>query len=268
MHTGQKVLLAVLQAAGRPLSATELVQWVFAFSREHAATSYDFLPLAVGPESFALRRDVDKLLEGKCLATAGGGLTINTPANVPDELKRRALSTVRRLRELSKAELSEAMGEIAFAALPTRELRVYTCGYEGVSIDGFLNQLLRAGVRRLVDVRRNPIARRYGFHKSTLGTLCGRLGIEYRHLPELGIASELRHGDRAVASRQELLDWYESEYLPEVTEPIRVVAEWMTKSPSAVMCQEANPCECHRSRLARSVARLTALPVYHLRQST
>jgi uncharacterized protein (DUF488 family) len=47
-------------------------------------------------------------------------------------------------------------------------------------------------IRRLIDVRSNPTARRYGFHESTLDRLVNRLSIEYRHFAELGIRSEIR----------------------------------------------------------------------------
>ena len=69
---------------------------------------------------------------------------------------------------------------------------VYTSGYEGLSVDGFLNRLIESGVQQLVDVRRNPIARRFGFHKSTLKRLCESLDIAYFHLPELGIPFDKR----------------------------------------------------------------------------
>ena len=111
------------------------------------------------------------------------------------------------------------------------------------------------------------VARRYGFHKTTLAVLCGEVGIEYRHLPELGIASEHPKGDTAFATRDDLLDWYESEHLPTVPAAVRELAESVAHGPTAVMCREANPCECHRSRLARRVADLTGLPVAHLRPS-
>src|SRR5690606_23222120 len=75
---------------------------------------------------------------------------------------------------------------------PPAEPAAYTVGYEGKCIDGFLAGILRSGVRRIVDVRRNPISRKYGFAKSTLSRHLTYLGIGYLHMPELGIASEER----------------------------------------------------------------------------
>jgi uncharacterized protein (DUF488 family) len=69
---------------------------------------------------------------------------------------------------------------------------VFTVGYEGLMLDGLLDLLLRNGVKRLVDVRCNPEARRFGFHKSTMARHCQDLAIQYTHLPELGIPSNKR----------------------------------------------------------------------------
>lgn len=57
---------------------------------------------------------------------------------------------------------------------PLVDPAVYTAGYEGLSVEELLDTLMRAGVRRLLDVRANPVSRRYGFHKSTLNDRCSR----------------------------------------------------------------------------------------------
>ena len=76
---------------------------------------------------------------------------------------------------------------------PKAEPAVYTkIGYEGLMVDSLLDILLRKGISRLVDVRCNPIARRYGFHRSTLMGLCADLGIEYVHVASLGVPSAWR----------------------------------------------------------------------------
>lgn len=67
-----------------------------------------------------------------------------------------------------------------------------TIGYEGHSLESYLNLLLKSAVTVLCDVRRNPMSRKYGFAKSTLSSACTGVGIRYEHLPELGIASEFR----------------------------------------------------------------------------
>ncbi len=64
-----------------------------------------------------------------------------------------------------------------------------------------------------MDGRNNPSSRRYGFHKSTLTRLAGKLGIEYVHFPELGIHSERRQLFPADGDRGALFDEYEGSTL-------------------------------------------------------
>ena len=87
---------------------------------------------------------------------------------------------------------AESRRRVAAARPAKAEPGLATIGYEGKSLESYLNQLLRAGVTLLCDVRRNPLSRKYGFAKSTLSKACEGVGIRYEHLPELGIASEER----------------------------------------------------------------------------
>ena len=147
---------------------------------------------------------------------------------------------------------------------PVAEPAVYTAGCEGLSVDGFLNMLIRHGIKHLIDVRRNPVARRYGYHKKTLDRLCGLLDIEYTHVPEQGIESRERQTLQSPADYRALFERYESETLKRETQAIQRVSDVMTKEPSVLFCVEAHPSKCHRSRVAQAVAERTSLPVRHL----
>jgi hypothetical protein len=79
------------------------------------------------------------------------------------------------------------------AARPVGEFAaVSTIGYEGRTLESYLNELLRSGVTLLCNVRRNAISRKYVFSKRTLSNGCEGVGIRYERLPEPGIASEQR----------------------------------------------------------------------------
>jgi len=282
----QKLVIQTLRAAGRPLSRLELVKWLFVLRQQLSAvagpTFYEFLPHHRGPYSFVLRRELDSLASDGIVVARGERWQLATGevrSGVSADQAKRMEAVFRPLRGMTEEELLDHVytnhpeftmcGESRrLVERPTADCRVYTCGYEGVSVDGFLWLLIRSGIRRLIDVRRNPIARRYGFHKTTLAGLCGRVGVEYQHLPELGIASERRNGNGTPPERGVLLDWYESEYLPGAGKGVASVAGWVLDRPSAVMCQESDPCECHRSRLANRVAEVTGLPLVHLRHSS
>ena len=67
--------------------------------------------------------------------------------------------------------------------------RLSTIGYEGRTLEGYLNKLLRSSVTLLCDVRRNAFSRKYGFSKTTLAGACDGVGIRYEHLPEHAMGS-------------------------------------------------------------------------------
>ncbi len=141
---------------------------------------------------------------------------------------------------------------------------VYTMGYEGLSVEMLLNELMSSGVGRLIDVRSNPISRRYGFHQSTLRTLCIRLDIEYVHLPELGIRSEDRRGLNSLSDYESLFAEYRREVASQQVSTLRRLARDLGQKPGALVCMEADPESCHRSHLASLVAPIAGLPVVHL----
>jgi len=120
------------------------------------------------------------------------------------------------------------------------------------------------GIKRLIDVRSNPVSRRYGFHKTTLGRLCGKVGIEYVHFPELGISSDQRQDLDIPGARQSLFDKYERSTLSSQVNAIARVGELMQKMASVLVCMEACHSECHRSRLSTVVSATTGLRTQHL----
>jgi uncharacterized protein (DUF488 family) len=131
-------------------------------------------------------------------------------------------------------------------------------------VDGFLDRLVRSGIQCLVDVRHNPVSRRYGFHKSTLSRLCDYLGIEYQHFPELGVPSENRTSLHVLSDYQALFDRYQREMLPRQAVTVQKAAKILSARPSVLVCMEANPEFCHRTHLATVLAKLTGLPIKHL----
>jgi hypothetical protein len=64
-------------------------------------------------------------------------------------------------------QMMKKTGKIRKMMLPPF-ICIVTIGYEGRSLEAFLNLLLQNSVTLLCDVRRNPLSRKYGFSKSTL----------------------------------------------------------------------------------------------------
>lgn len=285
LYQRQKVILDLITRAPRRPTKLQLVKWLFLAREEtdiqESTPFYDFVPYQYGPFSFTAYAELARLQER--------GL-VDDDLRVPPEARRAAEAAVgslkRPIRE-AVAEMLAAYGRLRSKALlsyvydeypwfasrsrlrPAKErdpadLAVYTVGYEGESIDHFLNRLLKAGVERLIDVRRNPFSRKYGFTGGTLRRTCSKLHIEYRHLPGLGIPSKLRRDIGTRAKRDRLFCHYENEMLPLCDDDLAVASELMSSKPSALMCVEHDVNDCHRGPLSRALAKLSGLDPVHL----
>jgi len=135
---------------------------------------------------------------------------------------------------------------------------LFTIGYEGRSLPDFLAALQGAEVTRLIDVRELPLSRRKGFSKTPLRAALEPLQIEYVHVRDAG--NPFRH---AAAGRAGSLMAFRA-YLEDAPGIVDQVLAAMTGARSALLCVEADPAACHRSILARAVAKRAKLKVCDL----
>ena len=284
MLTRQRVLLYMLHRSGSSASRLQMMKWSFLLREESpgrgGSAFYQFLPYHYGPFSFCLYREASsmerhaliKASDNNCwrLTQEGKQHATALPADLREEvdtiLNRYGTDSIQNILAYvyerypwftTNSYRSPANRVIASKA-------IYTAGYEGLHIDGFLNALLEWGIERVVDVRRNPVSRRYGFHKSTFARLCGKVGIEYCHFPEVGIASSKRQVLNTPDDYQKLFNEYEEKQLPARLDTVREIARLMDEKASVLVCQEASASSCHRSRLATACTRYANLPVKHL----
>lgn len=127
--------------------------------------------------------------------------------------------------------------------------KIFSIGYEGATIDAFIDTLAAAGVKTLVDVRAVPLSRKPGFSKRGLAAALAERGIGYRHLQRLGTPTEGRNAARAgniAKMRQVYLDHLEA---PDAQAEMAMLVDQARESPSALLCFERQPAECHRSVL-------------------
>jgi uncharacterized protein (DUF488 family) len=227
----QKALLLILQQVGFTSSTLQMMKWAFLLSHETSSrggkTFYQFIPYRYGPYSFTLNQETDSLIrngfleKGKnncwSLTDLGKKFDVNLPRNVTQDIHYVATE----YGNLSSQDLLDLVYDkypwfTVNSDLPGRRKRkrpiaqkaIYTAGYEGKTVDEFLNLLMESGISQLIDVRFNPISRRYGFHKSTLARLCNFLGIDYQHLPELGIPGSERDDLSSSAKYTSLFNDY------------------------------------------------------------
>ena len=245
------------------------------------ASFFDFVPYQYGPFSFSMYQELDKLAIQSYIETPDDKtLELTTlgdsAATVPPGVAHDIDSLVGRFRNAPMNRLLDyvynrfpqyTVNSVRkqLAQRPKATPNVYTAGYEKCSVDRFLSLLVSNGIRRLIDVRMNPVARRYGFHKSTLKRLCGKLDIDYRHVPELGIHSSQRQNLATEEDYDTLFQDYRRTTLKNEQAAIGLVVAMVEELPSVLVCMEADPCFCHRLRLADVVAQRSGLEVVNLR---
>jgi uncharacterized protein (DUF488 family) len=138
--------------------------------------------------------------------------------------------------------------------------RIYSVGYEGLTVGGLVERLQQSRVEEVVDVRASPYSRRPGFSKQRLATSLEQAGIAYRHEPLLGNA--FRHVEDFDAAmdlmRQRLAGG----------EPAEAVARLVASAADrriAVLCLENDQRRCHRQVVLEAArARAPALDVLPL----
>lgn len=289
----RRVLLALLEAFGGYLERTDCQKLLFLFSKSITRPSYDFFPYRYGCFSIVSYRDKAWLTE-RGMLTEGEAFELTSPHGHIQSLD--AMDRLR-LRELAArigAMRGPALIRAIYLAYPSYTIQstiiadvltgaeqyavrqswnrdeaqcLATFGYEGLSIDAYLNTLVQANIDTLIDVRCNPVSMKYGFTKSTLARWLDRIGIAYVHIPALGVPSSLRQNLTDRMAYERLFQRYQSEILPrenEGIEELRRVLEGSTRS--ALMCFEADPTMCHRHKITEYLmgAGWLSRPVMHL----
>ncbi|MDD5148375.1 MAG: DUF488 family protein [Candidatus ainarchaeum sp.] len=126
---------------------------------------------------------------------------------------------------------------------------IYSIGYEGKTIDCFLNQLIQNKISLLVDVRKNAFSMKKSFSKKSLENYLKNAGIGYLHLPGFGVDSEKRKKLETKQDYANLFADYKKNLDSKKTEII-MLEGLGKKQKIALMCFEANKDYCHRGVLS------------------
>lgn len=278
----QRKLLQLLDALGGSAGKLDFQKLLFLYCQEPASGSpYDFVPYRFGAFSFTSYADRRKLIERGLLVdddhrwqlSEDGRRLVRRYIDKPlsdfaeryrtlrgDEL---VAHTYRRFPFFAtRSEIADrvlkgdlaALDRIASFHNSPSGSPLHTIGYEGHTLESYLTLLLRSCISLLCDVRRNPISRKYGFSKNTLARACDGVGIRYEHLPELGIASELRKGLDTQADYDALFNEYVHNSLPQQTEALKKARGWLDAGERlAFTCYERLPNQCHRHCVAEAL---------------
>ena len=205
----QRYLLSFVgQLGANGISRTNLQKLIFLNEQDSGISYYDFIPYRYGPYSFQLERDIEVLCRDSYLRKVDKRLcledygfitnTLSIAAERGDDLLRTTYrkcpyyaihSTVlHRLFSDSEIEYILQRGKPACS----NDSVLFTIGYEGLSLEAFINILIKNDIRLLCDVRKNPISRKFGFSRVQLESVLPNLKINYINIPELGIDSDKR----------------------------------------------------------------------------
>src|SRR6266568_3064223 len=282
----QWLLLTLLDAFGEPVSHTDFQKLLFLYTRECEATpTYEFVPYRFGAFSFTSYADKRKLIAEGLLAeddqnwrlTDAGREAARKQAVEPlgvagvcrrhsnlrgnaliIEQYRRYPYYATRSQILDKLQLEpQTLTRIAAATPKQQPAGLVTIGYEGRSLEGYLNELLGAGVTLLCDVRRNPLSRKYGFSKGTLSKACEGVGIRYEQRQELDTRADY---DALFAE-------HERQSLPQQRPTLEKIRGWVAVGERvALTCFERLPEQCHRHRVAEALEHMSGekLKAHHL----
>lgn len=286
LYYRRKILLALLEAFGGKLTAKSLQKYLFLFTRKQGIKSYDFVPYKYGCFSFQANQDISTLAkyeyieitnssEGRYISLKKSNQTYSAALDLFD---RQFLTDVKKEFEglsqndlirytyinypyysikssiaesiLTKEEYTKVKKQVRNFSEPV----LFTIGYEGITLETYINKLIINDVKVLCDVRKNAYSQKYGFSKVQLETACKGVGIKYIHIPNLGIESEFRQDLHSQKDYDNLFKEYDKITLKANIPSLQIIVNLLKSDKRvAITCFEKNPIQCHRSRIAKQL---------------
>lgn len=281
MFYRRKIILALIQLLGGELEKLRIQKLLFLYSQNKKNPEYEFIPYKFGCYSFSAKADLNTMVKNGSLLENENYFIKNSPDDFVKTLKvedKKILIEVVQLygnmnsnslikhtyinfpyyainstiadKVLDKAQLYKVLN----LKKENTETILYTIGYEGVSLEKYLNKLVTNNIKLLVDVRKNSLSMKFGFSKSLLKKYCESLGVEYIHIPEVGINSDQRQELNTQQDYDVLFDVYKKTTLKETSLYQDRIIELLKKhNRIALTCFEADICQCHRKHLAEAI---------------
>jgi uncharacterized protein (DUF488 family) len=132
--------------------------------------------------------------------------------------------------------------------------KLFTIGYEQTPPRAVLDELQRAGVKLLVDVRAVASSRRPGFSKSQLASGLDERGISYIHLRGLGTPKEGRLAARSGDMKALSKIYHAHLKTPQARGEMDELAALVEKAgPVCILCYERDHNACHRKFIAEII---------------
>lgn len=284
MYYRRKVILALMQEFEGSLEKIRLQKLLFLISERQTNKVYDFIPYKFGCFSYSANADLTTMVQKELLieteshficqdkddylkalnaadrkiveevcklygSMSANALMKHTYVHYPFS----ALNSLKASTLLSETELKK----VDAVRNKDESITLFTIGYEGVSPEAYLNKLIKNNVHVLVDVRKNALSMKYGFSKSQLKRFCEGVGIQYIHLPDVGIQSDKRQTLHSQSDYDLLFEDYKQTCIPQTKGTQEEILQLLIdKKRIALTCFEANICQCHRKPLAEAITNL------------
>lgn len=281
MYYRRKILLALLEAFDNKLDKISLQKLLLLVSKEQLKPDFHFVPYKFGCYSFQATADLQTMSKyNQVVLTNNDWTKIDATAYLPG-LKERDRQAIHYIKQLYGNKRSDELIRITYLKYPhlainsvmakdlltpdqyqkiiearpqSNKTILFTIGYEGVSLEEYINKLIVNDVKVLCDVRKNSYSMKFGFSKSQLQAACNGVGIEFVHIPQLGIDSDKRKALNSQADYDNLFSQYRTDVLKHTQVYQDKLMELLTKHKRiALTCFEANIYQCHRSHLANAL---------------
>lgn len=293
MFYRRKIIMAILQKWQSNLPLTDFQKILFLFSQKQDNPSFEFVPYLFGGFSFLSYTDKRTMIKYGMLKNDENKWITNDNSDFISLLDAKDKNNLDNLY----SEINELHGDklvryvytkYPYYAIKSQKLHIlsenerrevmkykpninnfelFTIGYEGKSIEAYLNLLIKNDIRVLCDVRKNPISMKYGFSKNQLIESTKKVGIIYVHIPQLGIDSKKRQNLNSKDDYIKLFEDYEKKTLPRQNAALQSIENLIKiHRRIALTCFEADPEFCHRNRVASALLNLPNwnYPLQHL----
>jgi len=289
MFYRRRFLGGLLQIFGGRLSNVDLQKYLMLATDMQNKPLYEFTPYKYGCFSFTSYCDKRAMTKSGMIKSSDGWVVsrdIDYFSELSPEDQSILIEVKNNYGNMTRDELVQHVykkfsyytinSEIADKFLTTDEINrnknlyyslrspeVFSIGYEGKSTEGFINALIKNNIKILVDVRKNPISMKYGFSKSQLKNNLDYFNISYIHIPELGIVSDKRKELKSINDYRALFDEYEKTTLANSDRYLwQILRLWHSYKRICLMCFEADPDMCHRTRILKKLVDKKAIELY------
>ncbi|MBK8516520.1 MAG: DUF488 domain-containing protein [Saprospiraceae bacterium] len=284
MYYRRKIILELIETFGGELEKFQLQKLLMLFSFYQKIPSYHFVPYKYGCFSFQANADLATMKKYEWVDEGDKYWKKTTNQSYLSELKESDRKALLDLKNNFNNKSSDYLikhtyknypyyaihSKIAHQLLNQEELdkvdeqkpistknALFTIGYEGVTIEQYINKLIKADVKVLCDVRKNSYSMKYGFSKSQLKMACEGVGIQFLHIPEVGIVSDKRKELNTQKDYDLLFEDYVKTVIPKTLSEQEMILNLINEHHRvAITCFEKDICQCHRKHLAEAICQL------------